>query len=164
VIILYSYPDLFGLPDNNPFGLKVWAFLKLAGLPFRHEHISDAEAAPRGQLPYIDEDGTIVGDSDAIIAHLIARHRLTIDDGLSDVQRDSAHLIRRMLDDLYWVMSYSRWSDDRFWPLFRDAFLKTHPAVSADTLEGARKYNFQRYYYQGIGRYEPAAVYEALPR
>jgi hypothetical protein len=50
---LYSYPELFGLADNNPFGLKVCAFLKLAGLPFRHEHIFDAKAAPRGQLPYI---------------------------------------------------------------------------------------------------------------
>ena len=66
-----------------------------------------------------------------------------------------------MLDDLYWVMSYSRWSDERFWPLFRDAFLKTHPEeVLAEALEAARKYNFLRYYYQGIGRYEPAAVYE----
>ena len=69
-------------------------------------------------------------------------------------------MIRRMLDDLYWVMSYSRWSDGRFWPLFRDAFRKTHPAVSPDSLEAARTYNFQRYYYQGIGRYEPDAVYE----
>ncbi|MGB9163814.1 MAG: glutathione S-transferase C-terminal domain-containing protein, partial [Rhodomicrobium sp.] len=38
--------------------------------------------------------------------------------------------------------------------------LKTHPAVSPEALEAARKYNFQRYYYQGIGRYEAAAVYE----
>jgi glutathione S-transferase len=159
VIILYSYPDLFGLPDNNPFGLKVWAFLKLAGLPFRHEHIFDAKAAPRGQLPYIDEDGTIVGDSDAIIAHLIARHRLTIDDGLSDVQRDSAHLIRRMLDDLYWVMSYSRWEDPRFWPLFRDALLRTHARLTPAELDAARAYNHQRYHYQGIGRYQPEEVY-----
>ena len=83
-----------------------------------------------------------------------------MDNGLAVAQRDTHLMIRRMLDDLYWVMSYSRWSDDRFWPLFRDAFLKTHPAVSADALEAARKYNFQRYYYQGIGRYEPAAVYE----
>jgi hypothetical protein len=46
---LHSYPELFGVADNNPFGLKVFAFLKLAGLPFRHQHIFDAKAAPRGQ-------------------------------------------------------------------------------------------------------------------
>ena len=26
-----------------------------------------------------------------------------------------------MLDDLYWVTSYSRWKDEAFWPSFRDA-------------------------------------------
>jgi glutathione S-transferase len=160
MITLYSYPELFGLADNNPYGLKVFAFLRLAGLPFRHEHIFDASAAPRGQLPYIEEDGETVGDSDTIIAHLIARHGLAIDDGLTPSQRDTTHLVSRMLDDLYWVMSYSRWRDDRFWPLFRDAILRTHPQVTASGMDAARDYNFERYRYQGIGRYAVADVYK----
>ena len=160
MITLYSYPELFGVADNNPYGLKIFAFLKLCNLPFRHEHILDPKDAPRGQLPYIVDDGAPIGDSDAIVAHLIQKYGLEIDGGLSPAQRDTHLMIRRMLDDLYWVMSYSRWSDDRFWPSFRDAFLKAHPAVSAEALEGARTYNFQRYHYQGIGRFEPAAVYE----
>src|SRR5262245_30804080 len=53
----YSYPELFGVADNNGYGLKVFAFLRLAGVPFRHEHIFDASSAPRGQLPYIVDDG-----------------------------------------------------------------------------------------------------------
>ena len=57
MITLYSYPELFGVADNNGYGLKVFAFLKLAGVPFRHEHIFDASAAPRGQLPYIVDAG-----------------------------------------------------------------------------------------------------------
>ena len=157
MLTLYSYPDLFGVADNNPFGLKVYAFLKLSGLPFRHEHIFDASKAPRGQLPYLDDDGTIIGDSDTIIDHLIARHG--IDELLTPEQRDTELMVRRMLDDLYWVMSYSRWKDDRFWPLFRDAILRTHSAVSAEGMEQAREYNFKRYHFQGIGRYEPDAVY-----
>ena len=160
MITLYSYPELFGVADNNPYGLKIFSFLKLSNLPFRHEHILDPKNAPRGQLPYIVDGDVQIGDSDAIVAHLIRTYRLEIDSGLTPAQRNMHLMIRRMLDDLYWVMSYSRWSDDRFWPLFRDAFLKTNPAVSADALEAARKYNFQRYYYQGIGRYEAAAVYD----
>ena len=54
MLTLYSYPELFGVADNNGYGLKVFAFLKLPGVPFTHEHIFDASAAPRGQLPYID--------------------------------------------------------------------------------------------------------------
>lgn len=159
MLTLYSYPDLFGVADNNPYGLKVYAFLKLCGLPFRHEHILDTAKAPRGQLPFIVDGGETLGDSDAIIAHLTARHGLTLDQDLTPRQRDLHLLVRRTLDDLYWVMSYSRWKDPRFWPLFRDALLRTHPALTAEALEAAQAYNFQRYHYQGIGRYEPEAAY-----
>ena len=69
MLTLYSYPELFGVADNNGYGLKVFAFLKLAGLPFTHEHVFDASAAPRGQLPYIVDDGETIGDSETIIAH-----------------------------------------------------------------------------------------------
>jgi glutathione S-transferase len=65
-----------------------------------------------------------------------------------------------MLDDLYWVMSYSRWKDDQFWPEFRDAFLRHYPDLTEEGLRQAREFNFQRYHYQGIGRYAPAAAYE----
>jgi len=101
MLTLYSYPELYGVADNNGYGLKVFAFLKLAGVPFRHEHIFDASAAPRGQLPYIVDDGETIGDSDTIIAHAIRKYRLTIDDGLTTAQRDLSHLIDRMLEDLY---------------------------------------------------------------
>ncbi|HEX9468273.1 MAG TPA: glutathione S-transferase C-terminal domain-containing protein, partial [Bradyrhizobium sp.] len=74
-------------------------------------------------------------------------------------QRNTHLLVRRTLDDLYWVMSYSRWKDDRFWPLFRDTFVRAHPNVTVETLETAREFNFKRYHFQGIGRYEPADAY-----
>jgi len=36
MLTLYSYPTLFGVADNNGYGLKVY---------FIHEHIFDAAAA-----------------------------------------------------------------------------------------------------------------------
>jgi hypothetical protein len=55
MLTLYSWPALCGVADNNGYGLKVYAFLKLTGVPFTHEHIFDASKAPREQLPYIDD-------------------------------------------------------------------------------------------------------------
>ena len=159
MIALYSYPELFGVADNNGYGLKVYTFLKLARLPFTHEHIFDASAAPRGQLPYIVDDGETVGDSEAIIRHLTRKYRVDMDEGLTPPQRDMNLLITRMLDDLYWVMSYSRWKDERFFPAFSAALLSEHPRLTMDGLEKARELNAQRYYFQGIGRYEPDAAY-----
>ncbi|MBS0233000.1 MAG: glutathione S-transferase family protein [Proteobacteria bacterium] len=155
MLTLYSYPTLFGVADNNGYGLKVFAFLKLTGVPFRHEHIFDASQAPRGQLPYIVDDGETIGDSEAIIAHVKRKYHLTIDDGLTESQRDTDLLVTRLLDDLYWVMSYSRWKDERYWRAFRDALLREHPQLTEDGLQAAKEYNAKRYYFQGIGRYEP---------
>jgi glutathione S-transferase len=159
MLTLFSYPGLCGVADNNGYGLKVYAFLKLCHVPFRHQQIFDASDAPRGQLPYIVDGDATVGDSDAIISHMIAKYALTLDDGLTPAERDTGLLILRTLDDLYWAMSYSRWKDDRFWPLFRDIFVRAYPNVTAEMLETAREFNFKRYHFQGIGRYEPADAY-----
>jgi glutathione S-transferase len=158
MLTLYSYPTLFGVADNNGYGLKVFAFLKLAGVPFTHEHIFDASKAPRGQLPYIVDGGDTVGDSETILAYVTKKYRLTIDAALTPAQRTETLLITRMLDDLYWVMSYSRWKDERYWPSFRDALLREHPSVTEEGLLKAQAFNFQRYHYQGIGRYDPDAA------
>src|SRR4029077_1186407 len=159
MITLYSYPELFGVADNNGYGLKVFVFMRLAGMPFRHEHIFDASAGPRGRLLCAGDDGETIGDSETIIAHLIGKYHLTIDAALTVAQRDTSLLITRMLDDLYWVMSYSRWKDERYWPAFRDALMREHPRVTEDGLLKAREFNFQRYHFQGIGRYAPDAAY-----
>src|SRR5438067_3022319 len=159
MLTLYSYPTLFGVADNNGYGLKVFAFLKLAGVPFAHEHISDASKAPRGQLPYIVDGSDTVGDRETILGYVSQKYHLTIDAALTPAQRIQNLLITRMLDDLYWVMSYSRWKDERFWPAFRNALMKEHPGVTEAGLLKAREYNFQRYHFQGIGRYPPEAAY-----
>ena len=159
MIALYSYPELFGVADNNGYGLKVFAFLRLTGVPFTHEHVFDASAAPRGQLPYIVDDGETIGDSDTIIAHLTTKYRLSIDDGVTAAQRDTNHLIVCMLDDLYWVMSYSRWQDERYWPTFCERLRLEHPSLTEAGLRKAQEFNSQRYYYQGIGRCPPAVAY-----
>ena len=158
MLTLYSYPTLFGVADNNGYGLKVYAFLKLAGVPFHHEHIFDASNAPRGQLPYIVDGSDTVGDSETILKFVTDKYHLAIDAALTPAQRTTNLLVARMLDDLYWVMSYSRWKDERYWHAFRDALLREHPTLTEEGLAKAQAFNAQRYHYQGIGRYDPDAA------
>lgn len=159
MMTLYSYPGLYGVADNNGYGLKVFAFLRLAGLTFTHKHIVDASSAPRGQLPYLVDGEEIIGDSDSIIAYLMGRYELNIDDVLTPPQQDLGHMVRRTLDDLYWVMSYSRWQDERYWPTFRDALRRACPELTDEQIAKARDFNHRRYHFQGIGRYTPAEAY-----
>jgi glutathione S-transferase len=158
MLTLYSYPPLFGVADNNGYGLKVFAFLKLTGVPFQHEHIFDASNAPRGQLPYVVDSHDRVGDSDTIISYVSRKYGVTLDAELSPAQRTADLLTTRTLDDLYWVMSYSRWKDERYWHQFRDALKREHPSLTDEGLMKAKEFNAQRYYYQGIGRFEPEAA------
>ena len=158
MLTLYSCPPLFGVADNNGYGLKVFAFLKLAGVPFRHEHIFDASKAPRAQLPYIVDGGDTVGDSETILAYVAEKYAAKLDAALTPAQRTTSLLVTRTLDDLYWVMSYSRWQDERYWHLFRDALKREHPSLTDEGLMKAKEFNAQRYHYQGIGRYEPDAA------
>jgi hypothetical protein len=51
MLTLYSYPRLFGVADNNGYGLKVYAFLRLTGVPFCHEHIVDTSHARAASFP-----------------------------------------------------------------------------------------------------------------
>ena len=160
MLTLYSYPELFGVADNNGYGLKVFAFLKLAGVPFVHEHIFDASAAPRGQLPYIVDDGETIGDSETIIAHLIAKYRLTIDAALTSgaarhQSSGHAHARRSLLGDVVFALEgralFSGCSATASWRSMR--------SIDLAGMNKAREYNAQRYHFQGIGRYAPDQAY-----
>src|SRR5258708_31307250 len=98
MLTLYSYPELFGVADNNGYGLKVYAFLKLSGVPFTHEHVFDASKAPRGQLPYIVDDGVTIGDSETILAPLIQNYRLTLHAALTAAPRTTDYLVPPLHD------------------------------------------------------------------
>jgi Glutathione S-transferase N-terminal domain len=151
LITLYSYPSPWPVfaflrlvaVMHQRFGEPASALPQYApGVRFVLERMFDASAAPRGELPYFIDDSETIGDSETIIAHFISRYALTIDAALGRRERDLILLITRMLDDLYWVMSYSR--------------------LTAERLQKQGDYNFQRYHFQGIGRYGPAATYARL--
>jgi glutathione S-transferase len=162
MIHLYAYPQMFGLPDNNPFGLKVETFLRLAKIDYTIEHTIDTKNALRGQLPYIIDDGVLVSDSNQIISYLSKKYNLHLDNLLIEAQKKLQFLITRTLDcHLYWVISYSRWQDERYWPSFKAEFLKQAPNMSETDLDKAREYNIKKYHFQGIGRYESEDIYQS---
>jgi hypothetical protein len=76
------------------------------------------------------------------------KNRLALDERLTTAQRNTNHLVARMLDELYRVMSFSRWKDERYWPRFRDALLGRHPSPTESDLLQARAFDLQRYYFQ----------------
>ena len=129
MIKLYSFGPAFGLPDPSPFVLKVDLFMRMNGIDFESVPGADnLRRAPKGKLPFIEDDGQCIADSTFIIEYLTDKYSLTMDDWLSDEQRATAQLIGKSLDEnFYWCIVHSRWMREDTWPLVRSTFFDDLP-------------------------------------
>ncbi|MEP7126647.1 MAG: glutathione S-transferase N-terminal domain-containing protein, partial [Byssovorax sp.] len=93
MITLHQFGPAFGLRTASPFGLKLEAFMRLSGIPYRPEAFEgDPGKAPKGKIPFITtDDGRKLGDSALIIEHLIAKHGDKLDARLTPAQRAQGH-------------------------------------------------------------------------
>jgi glutathione S-transferase len=91
MMTLYTFGPAFGLPDPSPFVTKVEILLKMAGLPYRTE-TNGFGKAPKGKLPYIDDDGERIADSTFIRWHIEKKYKFDFDRGLSAEQRATVRL------------------------------------------------------------------------
>jgi glutathione S-transferase len=112
MIKLYTFGPAFGLPDASPFVTKADMLLKLTGLPYRTER-GGLRRAPKGKLPYLDDEGRVVADSTLIRWHLEKTYHVDFDEGLTPRQRGIAWSVEKMLEDnFYWAVADSRWNHD----------------------------------------------------
>jgi glutathione S-transferase len=111
MITLYGFGAGFGLPEISPFVTKTEVQLQMAGVAYRKERAMPP-ASPKGQLPFIDDDGRAIADSTFIRAHIERKYGFDFDDGLEREQRAQAWAFERMIEHhLYWAMVGARWVD-----------------------------------------------------
>jgi glutathione S-transferase len=135
MITLYTFGPYFGLPDASPFVMKAEMLLKIAGLEYRCDKRGFSRA-PKGKLPYIDDDGAIVADSTLIRLHLERKYGTDFDRGLSTRDRGVAWTVEKMLEDhLYWIMVYWRWIIDANFDKGPKAFFRRAPAIIRPLVE-----------------------------
>src|SRR5262249_12436061 len=119
MITLYTFGPAFGLPDPSPFVTKVEVLLKMAGIAYRTD-TTGFRQAPKGKLPYIDDDGEQVADSTFIRWHLENKYRIDFDKELSAEQRAIAWAFEKMAEDnLYWTLVDARFFDEATSPKVR---------------------------------------------
>ena len=86
MITLYGSGPNFGLPDASPFVTKAETLLRMAKLPFEKALMSFSKA-PKGKIPYIEDDGQLLGDSTLIRWHLEKKYGIDFDQGLAALWR-----------------------------------------------------------------------------
>lgn len=111
MITLYGSGPHFGLPDASPFVSKAEILLKMSGLPYRTAK-ADFKKAPKGKIPYIEVDGTLLGDSTFIRMHLEKEHGANFDGKMSAEEKATALAFETLCEErLYWAIVDSRWMD-----------------------------------------------------
>jgi glutathione S-transferase len=159
MITLYTFGPGAGLPDFSPFVMKAEVLLKMSGLPYRTD-TTGFRKAPKGKLPYIDDDGEIVADSTFIRWHLERKHRIDFDRGLTPEQRASAWAFEKMAEDnLYWVLVDQRWVDDTNFDRGARNFFNPVPALVRPLVVAmVRRRVRGSLWAQGMGRLAPDEI------
>ena len=154
MITLYNFGPGFGLPDPSPFVTKTEVLLKMAKLPYRAD-TSGFKKAPKGKLPYIDNDGETIADSTFIRWYLEKKYKIDFDRGLSPEQRAIAWAFEKMLEEhLYWAVVHARWMDDANFAKGPATFFHAIPAPVRPLLVAIIRQRLRRTLHgQGIGRH-----------
>ena len=165
MITLYTFGSNFGLPDPSPFAMKTEVQLKMAGLGYRAER-GGLPNAPKGKLPYIDDDGVIVADSVFIRAYLEKTYAIDLDEGLDASQRALAWTVERMVEDhLYWTMVHARWACDANFAKGPAHFFDDVPEAMRDAVRSqARQHVIANLHGQGIGRHSVEEIGDLAAR
>jgi glutathione S-transferase len=99
-IRVHTFSSLFdGLPAGGPFDLKLLAWLKLADIPHVQVFQDDTRKGPKGKNPWIEVDGTPMGDTEIIIQSLGNRYGIDLDEGLDPQQVAVGHAWRRTFEE-----------------------------------------------------------------
>jgi glutathione S-transferase len=166
VIKVHQFAPAFGLPNASPFCMKLETWLRMTGLPYELVNDGNVMKAPKGKLPYIEDDGTVVADTGFIIEYLKRRHGDPLDAALTPLQRAQATAFQRLFEEsLYWAVVYTRWVDDAGWALTREAFFGSLPAPARAFLPAlARRALRAELRGHGMGRHTPEEIFAIAGR
>jgi glutathione S-transferase len=156
MITLYGFGAGFGLPEISPFVTKTEVQLRMAGLAYRKERAMPP-ASPKGQLPYIEDDGERVADSTFIRAHIERKYGFDLDDGLDREIRAQAWAFERMIEShVYWALVGARWVDPENFAKGPSHFFDGAPEDRREQLrENAQFRVAENYLLSGLGRHAP---------
>lgn len=129
MVKLYNFGPAFGLRETGPFAYKLMLYMKLAGIEYEVDSHGDPRKAPKKKIPYLEDDGKVIGDSSLILLHLKEKYGDPLGDGLSAEQHAAGHAVRIMLEErTYWAgIIYPRWVKTEHHRLLADTFFKEIP-------------------------------------
>jgi glutathione S-transferase len=137
--------------------MKAEMLLKIAGLPHRIDSKGFSKA-PKGKLPYIDDDGERIADSTFIRWRLEKKYQVDFDRGLNEEQRAIAWAFEKTAEE-HWALLDARWTDDANFDKGPRHFFGAAPApIRPLIIAMVRRKVRQALRAHGMGRHAPAEI------
>ena len=130
--------------------------LKMAGLEYC-KRLALPPASPKGQMPYIEDDGEQIADSTFIRAHIEGKYGFDFDAGLSPLQRAQAWTVERMVEHhVYSALVAARWLDPENFARGPVHFFDAAPEQAREAVcTSAVARVAENYRIGGLGRHTP---------
>ncbi|PZD72090.1 hypothetical protein C1752_03983 [Acaryochloris thomasi RCC1774] len=162
MLTLYQFEPAWGLPNASPFCMKLETYLRMTGIEYKSDTSADVRKAPKGKLPYIEDNGQIIADSNLILEYLKTTYGDRVDEHLSAAEVAIALAMRRLIEEnLYWALVYSRWIDEENWLKTKAVYFSgLPPIIKLLVPKIARKSVIQNLKGHGMGRHTAAEVYQ----
>lgn len=154
-IILYGFGEALGTADISPFVTKAEILLSMAGLPYRIESCTRPDQGPKKKIPFVEDNGRLVGDSTLIRFYLERIYGTDFDKNVSEERKAVAWLAEKYLEqDLYFSVLRNRWLHEgnfntRIRPFFDKVPAFLRPFILKKMKSQTRKVLFN----QGTGRH-----------
>ena len=171
-IKLFQSPPAYALAGSgSPPCFKLETWLRIAGIPYENGGWpSMTKPPPKGKIPYIEDDGVLIGDSTLIVEHLKRTRGVDPDKGLSRSDRAIGLAFRRMVkENIYWLLMHIRYHDDTNWEMWKKALLSMFvPSGAPDAaveqargiVDGIRTTVIEQLSAHGIGRHTVEEVHQ----
>ena len=161
MLTLYQFERSWGNPNLSHFCCKTETYLRMAGIEYTIKTTLPL-FAPKGKLPYIEDEGVKLADSRFIVRYLKTRYR-DLDEGLAPPELSQSLAMQRLIEEhLFWATMYSRWQyTDSNWQINKQAIFGVLPPVVRDVAAAVYRYKIrQQIYGHGLGRHTAEEVFE----
>ncbi len=162
MITLHQFARTWDIPNLSHFCAKIETYLRMAQLPYQIVETLPLKA-PRGKLPYIEDNGKKIADSRLIIHYLKSTYGDSLDAHLSPEEIATAKAFQRLLEEhLYWVTMFTRWGyTEQNWQVNKQAIFDVLPPVVRDMAAWVYRHRINSQIRgHGIGRHTPEEVFE----
>lgn len=162
MIKLHQFARTWGIPNLSHFCCKLETYLRLTGIPYQIVE-SMPPKAPKGKLPFIEDEGRKISDSDLVIRYLVQKYGDRLDVSLSPSQKAISVAMQRLLEDhLFWITMYTRWQyTEKNWRTNKAAIFGVFPPLIRDVVANVYRVFVRRQIHgHGLGRHSSEEVFQ----